>query len=64
MECLNQKRNTARCTCTYSPCSRHGICCECVEYHRGLGELPACLFTAGEERTYDRSVSFFVKSRR
>jgi hypothetical protein len=61
MDCDNRKKNSAECNCTYAGCSRHGICCQCLAYHRASGELPACYFTAAEERTYDRSVSFFVR---
>jgi hypothetical protein len=64
MPCSNQPANTTRCTCTYPGCPRHGICCDCVAYHRGMDELPGCLFTAQEERTWDRSVAFFTQSRR
>jgi hypothetical protein len=46
------------CNCTY-PCERRGLCCECVAYHRGSGELPACYFDAAHERTYDRSVAAY-----
>ena len=58
--CLKQ-RNLEHCTCTYEPCSRKGVCCECIAYHRSLGgELPACLFPPGAERTYDRSLRKFL----
>jgi len=59
MEC-NQKRNVQQCICTYEPCSRKGICCECIAYHRQYGELPGCLFSREIERTYDRSIARFV----
>ncbi len=59
MEC-NQKANLARCTCTYEPCPRKGICCECIAYHRKYDELPGCLFPPRVERTYDRSTGRFV----
>jgi hypothetical protein len=59
VEC-NQRRNEQQCTCTYAPCPRKGICCECVAYHRRYGELPGCLFPPDVERTYDRSISRFV----
>jgi hypothetical protein len=29
-----------------------------------MNELPACYFTAAQERTYNRSISYFVSSRR
>ncbi|HET6487084.1 MAG TPA: DUF6485 family protein [Spirochaetia bacterium] len=64
MQCANSEKNARRCTCTYPGCSRHGICCDCVAYHRGAGELPGCLFAPAEEKTYDRSVRYFVASRR
>ncbi len=59
-EC-SQKKNLAPCNCTYAPCPRKGICCECLSYHRRAGELPACYFDAQAERTYDRSIGNFVR---
>ena len=53
-EC-NQEKLAKECPCTYEPCSRKGKCCECIAYHRRMGEFPACLFTPEGERTYDRS---------
>jgi hypothetical protein len=63
-ECKNYEKNLARCNCTYEPCSRKGICCECIAYHLRLGELPACLFPNDVERTYDRSPTAFIRSRK
>lgn len=60
-KCENQKEITADCSCTYEPCSRKGICCECIKYHWGAGELPGCLFPPEVERTYDRSLECFVR---
>lgn len=59
MEC-RQVTNLKQCTCTYEPCSRKGLCCECIAYHRRYNELPGCLFPPAAERTYDRSVACFV----
>lgn len=59
MEC-NQTANKRDCTCTYEPCPRKGICCECIAYHKRYGELPGCLFPPQVERTYDRSIACFV----
>ena len=59
MEC-NKERNLESCNCTY-PCSKKGICCECIAYHRSLGELPACYFDQRAERTYDRSIEHFIR---
>jgi hypothetical protein len=59
MEC-KKERNSERCNCSY-PCSRKGICCDCLQYHRAMGELPACYFPAEYEKTYDRSIEYFIK---
>lgn len=59
MEC-KKSTNLDRCNCTYEPCSRKGICCECVAYHRAMNQLPACFFSAEAERTYDRSFRKFI----
>jgi len=59
-QCENVKRNSVLCTCTYSSCEKHGVCCECVAFHRASGELPGCFFPPDAERTYDRSVRKFV----
>jgi len=58
------EENKAKCNCTYEPCSRKGICCECITYHHELGELPACYFPADVERTYDRSIEKFIATYR
>lgn len=60
MECTIAA-NSSRCTCTYTSCSRHGKCCECLRYHWGHGELPGCLFPPEAERTYDRSLEHFIR---
>lgn len=59
MDC-KVEQNKANCNCTY-PCSKKGICCECVAQHRLSGELPACYFPADAEKTYDRSINNFVR---
>jgi hypothetical protein len=64
MKCQNQSANISHCNCTYSGCSRHGHCCECLTYHRASSELPACYFTKEEERTYNRSIRYFVERRK
>ena len=58
--CANQKKNLVNCNCSYDPCSRKGICCECIAYHRSNKELPACFFSNEIERTYDRSIQKFL----
>lgn len=55
------EKNKGFCTCTYEPCERKGLCCECLVYHRKSGELPGCLFPADVEKTYDRSIERFVR---
>ncbi len=59
MEC-KVNENKVKCSCTYEPCSRKGICCECISYHRKNKELPGCLFPPDIERTYNRSISNFI----
>ena len=58
-ECKTDE-NKAECNCTYEPCPRKGICCECIRFHKESGELPACYFPAEIERTYDRSIQRFI----
>lgn len=59
-ECKS-KKTLGRCNCSYEPCGRKGVCCECLSYHWSQGELPACVFPESVERTYDRSVARFVQ---
>ena len=60
-ECPNKEKNLQHCNCTYEPCSRKGICCECLAYHRQMQQLPACYFPPEVEKTYDRSIAKFLK---
>ena len=59
-ECT-MEQNKDKCNCTYEPCSKKGICCECIRYHWQSGELQACFFPADVERTYDRSIEKFIE---
>jgi hypothetical protein len=63
MEC-RKPANLKYCHCSYEPCPRKGLCCECLHYHRRQGELPACYFPQTLERTYDRSLERFIAGRR
>ncbi|MCS7238976.1 MAG: DUF6485 family protein [Thermoguttaceae bacterium] len=60
MECKSQT-NLKRCTCSYDPCSRKGICCDCLHYHLRNRQLPGCCFPPDAERTYDRSFEHFAR---
>lgn len=60
MECRKEK-NLAACNCTYTPCSRKGLCCECIAYHKRSRELPACFFPEYAEKSYDRSFEHFAR---
>ena len=60
MECKKEK-NLKGCNCSYEPCSRKGVCCECLSYHLKNRELPACCFPEAAERTYDRSFRHFAR---
>lgn len=60
MECrINQNKKI--CNCTYEPCSRKGVCCECIAYHLQMRQLPACCFPDDVEKTWDRSFARFIK---
>ncbi len=60
-EC-NVEKNKDRCNCTYEPCGRKGVCCECISYHWGMGQFPACLFPDDVEKSWDRSVERFIEA--
>jgi len=61
LEC-NISKNKNNCACTYTSCSKRGHCCECIAYHKINGELPGCLFSPEAEKTYDRSITNFIKT--
>ncbi len=60
MEC-KKEQNLKSCNCSYEPCSRKGICCECISYHVKSRQLPACCFSDNAELTYDRSFEHFAR---
>jgi hypothetical protein len=60
MDC-HQNANLKNCNCTYEPCPRKGNCCQCLQYHLKMKQLPACCFPAEAERTYDRSFAHFAR---
>ena len=60
-ECVNREENLKECICTYPGCDKKGICCECIRYHRKIGEIPGCLFPPDIEKTFDRSIEKFVE---
>ncbi len=60
MEC-REEGNLENCNCSYEPCSRKGVCCECLRYHLKNRELPGCCFPKDVERTYDRSFERFAE---
>ena len=59
--CGNYADNKAKCNCSYAPCSRKGKCCECLQYHLAMEQLPACCFPDSVEKTYDRSFKRFAQ---
>ncbi len=61
MEC-KKAENMKNCNCSY-PCSKKGVCCDCIAYHRRNNELPACYFTDKAEKSYDRSVRKFLQDK-
>jgi len=60
MDC-KRTENRAGCACTYEPCSRKGVCCECLRYHLASRQLPGCCFPAEAEATFDRSFRHFAR---
>ena len=60
MEC-NKEQTLLTCNCSYEPCSRKGICCECISYHLRSRQLPACCFSNDAEKTFDRSFTHFAR---
>ena len=60
MNC-KQAQNLKGCNCTYDPCSRKGVCCDCLRYHLRMRQLPGCCFPDGAERTFDRSFEHFAR---
>lgn len=60
MDCKKEK-NLELCNCTYEPCSRKGVCCDCIRYHLKMRQLPGCCFPNDIEKTYDRSFERFAR---
>ncbi|MGL4941603.1 MAG: DUF6485 family protein [Thermoguttaceae bacterium] len=60
MECMKEK-NSEHCACTYTSCSRRGVCCACIKSHLAKRELPGCCFPKDAEATYDRSFEHFAR---
>jgi hypothetical protein len=60
MQC-KKSSNATRCNCSFPGCPQKGICCECLHYHLGMRQLPACCFPNDVERTYDRSFERFAQ---
>lgn len=60
-ECVNKSKNLENCGCTYTSCSKRGVCCECLKSHWQNRELPGCLFPPEAEKTYNRSLEYFIE---
>ncbi|MDK2979755.1 MAG: hypothetical protein PWQ55_102 [Chloroflexota bacterium] len=60
MDC-KKNTNLTHCNCSYEPCPRKGMCCECISYHLRSRELPACAFPNDAEATFDRSFEHFAR---
>ncbi|UCC21159.1 MAG: cytosolic protein [Promethearchaeota archaeon] len=60
-ECKQEERKV-NCTCTYD-CHRRGKCCECLDYHLAMSQLPGCAFakiSKEAERSYNRDFDYFA----
>lgn len=60
MEC-KKTTNMDACSCSYSGCSRQGLCCDCLRYHLANRQLPGCCFPPAAEKTYDRGFEHFAR---
>ena len=60
MQCKKES-NSKNCTCSYTSCSRHGVCCDCLKYHLNQRQLPACCFPDDIARTGERSFEKFIE---
>jgi hypothetical protein len=60
MECA-ETGNRKDCNCSYDPCPRKGVCCDCLRYHLASRQLPGCCFSDEAEQTYDRSFEHFAR---
>ena len=60
MEC-KKTENLKNCNCTYDPCARKGVCCDCISYDLQSRQLPACVFPDDAEKTWDRSFTHFAR---
>jgi hypothetical protein len=60
MDC-KKEQNLKNCNCSYEPCARKGMCCDCIGYHLKGRQVPACFFPADAESTYDRSFEHFAR---
>lgn len=45
--CPNRALIAETCPCDVGDCPRRGMCCECIEFHRKLGDAPACMVREG-----------------
>ncbi|MGA2496134.1 MAG: DUF6485 family protein [Tepidisphaeraceae bacterium] len=61
MDC-KKETNKHHCNCSYEPCGRKGICCDCLRYHLASRELPGCCFPDKAEATWDRSFEAFARA--
>ena len=56
MEC-KKSANKAFCNCSYEPCSRKGVCCDCLQYHLKSRQCPpAASRTTSNGLMTDRSL--------
>ena len=60
-QCPEKERDLKNCNCSYPGCGKKGKCCDCLRYHLGMRQLPACAFPNDVERSYDRSFANFAR---
>jgi len=63
-DCPNKKDNENVCPCPFVNCPRHGVCCDCIQFHKTIGIPPACItgfregFTENEIRDIAKAEGF------
>ncbi len=50
VNCPNYELNEQMCPCTEKSCPQHGICCDCMRYHRNSEQWPKTACMRGTKR--------------
>jgi len=61
MDC-KKEMDKLECTCSSVSCTRRGVCCECLAYHRSNGEIPSCFFSVDANKTLEKNIESLMKN--